>query len=64
MLLVMSFFFSLSLQEIANYLYEENISSSNILIEPPDVNVNSDWDSADEDNGGLVENLNGRQYEK
>ncbi|KAG5881582.1 hypothetical protein JTB14_034802 [Gonioctena quinquepunctata] len=33
----------------------------NIFVEPPDPNVDTDEDSADEDEGGMVCNLNGRQ---
>ena len=32
-----------------------------IFISPPDVNIGSDEDSANEDEGGLVDNLTGRQ---
>ena len=32
-----------------------------IFISPPDVNMDSDEDSASEDEGGLVDNLTGRQ---
>ncbi|KAG5867364.1 hypothetical protein JTB14_008416 [Gonioctena quinquepunctata] len=32
-----------------------------IFVEPPDPNVDTDEDSADEDEGGMVCNLNGRQ---
>ena len=38
---------------------ENNVTD--IFIEPPDANVLSDEDSDDEDDGGLIDNLNGRQ---
>jgi len=43
-------------------LLEENeTADATIFIEPPDPAVQSDRDSADEDEGGLANNLSGRQ---
>ncbi|GBM01841.1 hypothetical protein AVEN_218962-1 [Araneus ventricosus] len=39
----------------------ENSDLVDIYIEPPDVAVVSDEDSAEEDEGGLTDNLSGRQ---
>ena len=39
----------------------ENDELDRIYIEPPEVGVESDEDSADEDEAGLVDNLSGRQ---
>ncbi|KAF2889695.1 hypothetical protein ILUMI_16478 [Ignelater luminosus] len=39
----------------------ETFDVKEIYIEPPEVNVNSDEDSADEDEAGLTDNLSGRQ---
>jgi len=40
---------------------QENIAVDDIFIEPPDAAVNSDQDSADEDEGGLIDNHAGDQ---
>ncbi|XP_074029977.1 uncharacterized protein isoform X5 [Leptinotarsa decemlineata] len=32
-----------------------------IFVEPPEPNIETDEDSADEDDGGMIHNLNGRQ---
>jgi len=39
--------------------WEKNVNG--IFVEPPDAAVDSDKDSADEDGGGLIDNLTGRQ---
>jgi hypothetical protein len=50
-----------SLQEVVAIIEEEEAPIADIFIEPPDPAVNSDEDSADEDEGGLIDNLTGRQ---
>ncbi|KAK8787485.1 hypothetical protein V5799_022738, partial [Amblyomma americanum] len=51
----------LTLEEIAKILEEEDDDVSAIYIEPPEASTYSDEDSADEDSGGLIDNLSGRQ---
>lgn len=52
----------MTLQEAIDIVEKDTISDvKGIYIEPPDINVNSDEDSAEEDEGGLVDNLNKRQ---
>lgn len=48
-----------SLQEALDMVYSEDIDA--IYVEPPDANVLTDEDSADEDSGGTIDNLSGRQ---
>ncbi|KAG5887401.1 hypothetical protein JTB14_001591 [Gonioctena quinquepunctata] len=48
------------LAEALDIAYNEDIDVD-IFIEPPEANVETDEDSADEDDGGLVDNLNSRQ---
>lgn len=53
---------SLKLHEIADLLEQEDYDDlQDIYIEPPEVAEHTDEDSADEDSGGLIENLTGRQ---
>ena len=40
---------------------EGNFEAADIFIEPPPVDALTDEDCADEDNGGTIDNLNGRQ---
>ncbi|RVE42918.1 hypothetical protein evm_012446 [Chilo suppressalis] len=52
----------LKLHEIADLLEQvDNGDLQDIFIEPPEVAEYTDEDSADEDSGGLIENLTGRQ---
>ncbi|XP_064486109.1 piggyBac transposable element-derived protein 3-like [Ornithodoros turicata] len=52
---------ALSLNDALDLLQNNNEDVQAIYIEPPDANVNSDEDSAEEDEGGLLDNLSGRQ---
>jgi hypothetical protein len=49
-----------SLKEVLEIL-EHDDDVAEIFIEPPDAAINSDQDSANEDDGGLVDNLSGSQ---
>ena len=42
-------------------LEQEDDDVAEIFIEPPEAAINSDADSADEDAGGLIDNLSGPQ---
>ena len=42
---------------------DENLEATDVFIEPPAAAVVSDEDSGDEDVGGTVNNLNGRQLD-
>lgn len=55
------FFFrrGFSLQEALDIAFSEDIDGS--YVEPPEANVLTDEDSADEDSGGTIDNLSGRQ---
>lgn len=57
------FFRPLNLADIIEELErcESEIDVADIFIEPPEVNILSDEDSADEDDGGTVDNLTSRQ---
>ncbi|KAJ8937699.1 hypothetical protein NQ314_011755 [Rhamnusium bicolor] len=62
----MRFYFrgGLTLSEALDMVYaDENIANQvdEIFIEPPETNVVTDEDSADEDEGGMIHNLTGRQ---
>ncbi|KAJ8938653.1 hypothetical protein NQ314_011392 [Rhamnusium bicolor] len=62
----MRFYFrgGLTLSEALDMVYsDENIANQvdEIFIEPPETNVETDEDSADEDEGGMIHNLTGRQ---
>lgn len=48
-----------SLQEVLAILDECEEDVSNIFIDPPDTAINSDEDPANEDAGGLIDNLSG-----
>ncbi|KAK9687500.1 hypothetical protein QE152_g36226 [Popillia japonica] len=50
-----------SLEEALNIVYENDIDIEEIYIEPPDSNVLTDEDSGEEDDGGLIDNLNRQQ---
>ncbi|XP_068203710.1 piggyBac transposable element-derived protein 2-like [Palaemon carinicauda] len=52
---------SLNLQEILEILDEEEKDPVAIFITPPEVREDSDEDSAEEDEGGLADNLNSNQ---
>ncbi|XP_067003927.2 uncharacterized protein [Anabrus simplex] len=57
-------FKDITLKEVLDILEaddSEEETVKGIFIEPPEVNVPSDEDSGDEDGGGLVDNLTGRQ---
>lgn len=50
------------MQEAIDIVEDDNsVDVRAVFIEPPDVNINSDEDSAEEDEGGLVDNLSKRQ---
>ncbi len=53
----------LNLEEALAYLEEleaeERANIDKIFIEPPDPNIETDEDSAEEDGGGLIDNLTG-----
>ncbi|KAH6929130.1 hypothetical protein HPB50_023840 [Hyalomma asiaticum] len=50
-----------TLEEITRILEEDDEDVSAIYIEPPEATIYSDEDSADEDSGGLIDNLSSRQ---
>lgn len=55
-------FSGLTVQEALDFMESnDTLDVRKIFIEPPDVNVNSDEDSADEEEVGLVDNLSSRQ---
>ena len=64
-------FFRLSVQQIADLFesnefwadFDANDGVQSVFIEPPDNRELSDEDSADEDNGGLMDNLSGKQLQ-
>lgn len=47
------------MQEALEYAYIDDIDE--IFVEPPDSNILTDEDSAEEDEGGTLDNLSGRQ---
>ncbi|KAH7951584.1 hypothetical protein HPB52_010445 [Rhipicephalus sanguineus] len=51
----------LTFEQITRIHQEDDEDVSAIYIEPPEVTIYSDEDSADEDSGGLIENLSSRQ---
>ena len=56
-----------SLSQAMDMLNEDNDLLQNvdeIFVEPPDPNVDTDEDSADEDEGGMIYNLSGNVVEK
>lgn len=58
------FYFWLSVADILDALEnDEEEIVRDIYIEPPDVAQCTDEDSADEDDEGTIENLNGRQLQ-
>ncbi|XP_045127380.1 piggyBac transposable element-derived protein 3-like [Portunus trituberculatus] len=52
---------NLTVDEILQELEDDEKDISRLYIEPPEPNVESDEDSADEDEGGMLDNLTGRQ---
>lgn len=54
------YFSGISLQEALDIAYDEG-DVTDIYIEPPESNVLTDEDSADEDEGGVADNLSARQ---
>lgn len=48
------------LQDVLDYLEDENQDLQNIFIEPPEVSQLTDEDSGDEDGGGLIDNISGK----
>ncbi|KAH7972000.1 hypothetical protein HPB52_004988 [Rhipicephalus sanguineus] len=52
---------AVDLEEITRILEENDEDVSAIYIEPPEAAIYSDEDSADEDSGGLIDNLSSRQ---
>lgn len=60
----MQYFRGLTLQEALEMAYDESEEMGNvrdIFIEPPESHILTDEDSADEDTGGLIDNLSSRQ---
>ncbi|KAL3289116.1 hypothetical protein HHI36_003556 [Cryptolaemus montrouzieri] len=53
--------FCLTLQAALKLAYTEDVDS--IFIEPPEADVLTDEDSGDEDAGGMIDNLSGRQLQ-
>ncbi|XP_046404683.1 piggyBac transposable element-derived protein 3-like [Ischnura elegans] len=51
----------MTLQEVLSALEDDQDDVLGIYIEPPESNVLSDKDSAEEDGGGFIDNLSGRQ---
>lgn len=61
-IIIFTYFSNTTLHEVLGILEEDNeIEATEIFIEPPEPNVNSDQDSGEEDEGGFVNNLSGRQ---
>jgi len=60
---VFHFFRPFQLHEMLDILEELEEAPEAIYIAPPNVNIDSDEDSGEEDKGGLVDNLNARQLE-
>lgn len=50
-----------TLDEAIQMAYDDDIDMHEIYIEPPDANILTDEDSGEEDGGGFLDNLNGRQ---
>ena len=50
-----------SVQEVVEIINNRGEDIDRIYIEPPEATVLTDEDSADEDTGGLIDNLTGRQ---
>ena len=50
-----------TVQEVIAILEDRDSDITGIYVEPPEAAVNSDEDSADEETGGLIDNLTGRQ---
>lgn len=48
------------LQDVLDYLEDENQDLQNIFIEPPEVSQLTDEDSGDEDGGGFIDNISGK----
>ena len=51
------FFRTFSVQEVVAMLDDSGKGINQIFIEPPEAAILTDEDSADEDNGGLIDNL-------
>ncbi|KAF5291658.1 hypothetical protein FQA39_LY14295 [Lamprigera yunnana] len=51
---------SFTLKEALQIAFVNDLDVQEIYIEPPDANILTDKDSADEDDGGLVNNLSRR----
>ncbi|XP_044766308.1 piggyBac transposable element-derived protein 3-like [Coccinella septempunctata] len=51
----------LTLEEALHMAYDDDIDVREIFIEPPDSNILTDEDSGEEDSGGMLDNLSGRQ---
>lgn len=49
------------MQEIINLLEDDSLDLSDVYLKPPEVNHVSEDDSADEEKGGLIENLTERR---
>lgn len=50
-----------TLEEALNMVYDDDLDVREIFREPPDSNVLTDEDSAEEDEGGMIDNLNRQQ---
>ncbi|KAJ8939688.1 hypothetical protein NQ318_011735 [Aromia moschata] len=50
-----------TLEEAIQMAYDDDIDVHEIYIEPPEANILTDKDSGEEDGGGLLDNLSGRQ---
>lgn len=50
-----------TLEESLNMVYDDDLNVREIFLEPPDSNVLTDEDSAEEDEGGMIDNLNRQQ---
>ncbi|KAJ8950829.1 hypothetical protein NQ318_012693 [Aromia moschata] len=50
-----------TLEEAIQMAYDDDIDVHEIYIEPPEANILTDEDSGEEDGGGLLDNLSGRQ---
>lgn len=49
------------MEEAIQMVYDDDIDVDKIYIEPPDANILTDEDSGEEDGGGFLDNLSGRQ---
>ena len=57
------FFRFLTAEEVLAQIEDETVTSAMVFIQPPSDGFDSEGDSGDEDTGGSVNNLNGKQLQ-